>query len=214
MSGEMFDFLDFDVTFDSISVLIVGGGAHASVTFSGAVTVGGYTAASATITVDSTGISMRGAVSDVKIGDVTISQAALEIELHKQSSGVPSSFQIIGVFDVVSGLQISVGLSLLADDDGKLASWSVYGEVDGSLRLSKIAPFLSSVPDLDMELTRVAVIASSDDQAAGSIGIAGNRFNYPVKKGEPLPASNLSALVGAVSQLSADPCLDACLIRL
>ncbi|KAH7093457.1 hypothetical protein FB567DRAFT_609954 [Paraphoma chrysanthemicola] len=196
LTGESFAALEgHDVRFDSIRMMLQTGTA-AAFTFVGSVTIGGYTSATATIQVARSGISIRGDIDDIHIGDVAIQRAQLQIELHSESSGTLSSFLIAGTFDVL-GLSIKVGLFIEDKVDGHSPAWAVYGELHGDLKVSTLVSGFRSVPTIDLTLSRVAIIAASDDKA-GSL-IVGDVLRYPVKKGIQICATIKE--IGLIDQL-------------
>ncbi|RVD85034.1 uncharacterized protein DFL_003366 [Arthrobotrys flagrans] len=173
--------------------------------FDGTVVVDGYTSTTAIIANGKAGISIFGTISDVKIGEVTLTQVAINITIPlsalKSDSPnavvrpLPASFSISG--NVTFGdLEISAGLffseSASASTPGAAntseKAWIVYGEFkdNNGLKASKLMPELER-SFLNFSLRNIAFMASSNDAIAPP-GFP-NTYNYAVTKGIQLLAA-------------------------
>jgi hypothetical protein len=145
--------------------------------FEGQVTVHGYTSVSATISISSVGVEIKGCVSDVDLDIVKIENAALDVFIGPAGqTGRPYRVSING--DVkVDNVEFKAALYLGKSTEKNL-NWTVYGEIDNVV-LSKFAPDIKD-SYLDLDLKRVALIASNMDQPMEQVP---NQWKYPVKKG-------------------------------
>lgn len=146
----------------------------------GKVTVNGYTSASATVSLTTVGVEIKGAVENVTLEGVTIEDASLDVfigTVAASTTGRPFRVAISGTvkwgsFEIMAGLYID-------KISGKDAQWTVYGEFDGDLQLSHLAPEIKGTW-LDIDIQQVAFVASNEEETTEQVP---NKFKYPVKKG-------------------------------
>lgn len=170
-----------DIVFTTLR-LRIGTGA---LSFEGSVTLNGHNATSATITLSSVGLEIKGSVGNVVLDkvipgkEVTVENAKMNVFIGPAGlTGRPYRVSLDGTVNV-GDLAFSVGIYFNKIPDQK-SMVTVYGTLDkASLVLSEIAPALKGT-FLDLELTNVALVASNEGQPSGQVP---NKFKYPVIKG-------------------------------
>ncbi|KAK6346045.1 hypothetical protein TWF730_010378 [Orbilia blumenaviensis] len=195
---------DFDVVFQDLQFEL---SSLTGIVLAGTVVVDGYTSTTARIAIGKAGISIFGAINNVHIGEVTITQAAINITIPLSASKsaspnavarpLPASFSISG--NVTFGdLDISAGLFFSKSAAGSTPgvgapgasqkAWVVYGELKdkNGLKASKLMPALEG-SFLNFSLRNIAFMASSGN-AITPPGFL-NTYNYAVTKGVQLLAA-------------------------
>ncbi|KAM0345827.1 hypothetical protein ACHAPU_006181 [Fusarium lateritium] len=174
------DLLDHNIKLESFYLRVSTDG----LVLSGTVSFNDHSAASATISFSKLGLSISGAVTDVKIPDVniTVKEVGLDLLIASRPKGQAaevnkSRFALKGMVDF-NGLSVSVGLVV-----GQ--KWMVYGRVASDMPLSKVASTLEGTFLENIVLRDVALLASnqSEEDAKGM-----NVMDYPVGKGPSLCA--------------------------
>ncbi|KAF3184272.1 hypothetical protein TWF751_000251 [Orbilia oligospora] len=193
---------DFEVVFEDLQFEL---SSVTGIVLAGTVVVDGYTSTTARIAIGKAGISIFGAINNVKIGEVTLTQAAINITIPLSASKsaspnavarpLPASFSISGTV-TFSDLEISAGLFFSKSAAGSTPgaantsekAWIVYGEFKdkNGLKASKLMPALEG-SFLNFSLRNIAFMASS----ANAIAPPGflNSYNYAVTKGVQLLAA-------------------------
>ncbi|KAF3924770.1 hypothetical protein ABW21_db0200091 [Orbilia brochopaga] len=169
---------EHQIVFDFLHLRVTNG----LISFSGAVTLNGYTSVNASITLSTVGIEITGGVDDIDFGFVTIKNLHLDVFIGRiDSKGTPYRASISGTVDI-EGIVVTVGLYV--DGYGSTPQWIVYGEIE-DLKLSDLASVLRGT-FLDLQLTKVALIASNREGQQVQLP---NKFSYPVVKGLQLWAT-------------------------
>ncbi|KAK6331789.1 hypothetical protein TWF718_002330 [Orbilia javanica] len=193
---------DFDIEFQSLQFEL---SSLTGIVLSGTVTVDGYTSATARIAIGKAGISIFGAISNVKIGEVTITQAAINITIPPSASKsvspdtivrpLPASFSIsgnvtFGDLDISAGVFFSKPTASSAPGAANASqkSWIIYGEFKdkNGLKASRLMPALEG-SFLNFSLRNIAFMASSGNAIAPPGFL--NTYNYAVTKGVQLLAA-------------------------
>ncbi|KAK6497748.1 hypothetical protein TWF481_012150 [Arthrobotrys musiformis] len=195
---------DFDLEFRDLQFQL---SSLTGIVLAGTVVIDGYTSTSARIAISKAGISIFGAITNVHIGEVTLTQAAINITIPLSASKsaspnavvrpLPASFSISG--NVKFGdLEISAGLFFSKSTPSSTPApgaantsdkaWIIYGEFKdkNGLKASKLMPALEG-SFLNFSLRNIAFMASSGNAIAPPGFL--NSYNYAVTKGVQLLAA-------------------------
>ncbi|KAG0633527.1 hypothetical protein HOY80DRAFT_1141374 [Tuber brumale] len=154
-------------------------------TLSGDVTIDEHRAVEAVVAIHRDGIAITGSLKDITLGDVTITKAQLDVFIGRTNPGTTSRESGFSITGTVHFHDMDISVSVHTMFEGGQVSWTVYGELDGDLRLDHLAPKVKG-SFLDLSLRKVVFIASNVDSPAGVEGF--NVFNYPVRRGVQLCA--------------------------
>ncbi|KAK7423709.1 hypothetical protein QQX98_000899 [Neonectria punicea] len=190
------DVFDHDVNFEAMSLIISSDGLF----LAGAVSINGHTSAHGSLQLSKDGINISGGVGDIKFDDwdLLIREASFDVFIASKMKGDSARAAAFRILGDVSYHGVDAKVTLFTEKDATLGwVWTVYGEVSGDLRTSRLVPALKGNEVLDMSLNRLAIIASSRDAPMGTIpGVP-----YSVLRGVQLCAGintikALEALVG------------------
>ncbi|RBQ70005.1 hypothetical protein FVER14953_12408 [Fusarium verticillioides] len=159
-AGANVDELDFENMYIMIST--------AGIEIRGKIHFNGTTSAEGYIKFNDDGLSIGGGIGSFQVPDtnIMIEEAGLDIFIGSRgsdkTSGRASKLALKGLIDF-QGLRVAAGLEISTDGSPDSRRWIVYGAYQGDLRLSALegAKSLKEHPDLDIELTHVAIIASN-----------------------------------------------------
>ena len=219
MFGIELDDFEHDVYFRNVYLKV---SSATGLTLQGGVTINGYTSVNATINIGRTGILVNGSVGDIRIGDVTIVNAAISLNIGLAAQGKVSAanFCINGTVTFGS-LKIGAGMYIAKKSTPTAATgaivptngptpantdsefdWVIYGEIsDKNLSTGSIIPSLKG-SEVDFSLRNVAFMASN---MSGSTPVKFNNVqNYPIVKGFQLYAQ-LDTAVPAIDKLVGSP---------
>ncbi|KAJ4178514.1 hypothetical protein NW755_013128 [Fusarium falciforme] len=178
------DVFDYDVIFDAMSLTI----SSTELALCGAVTINGHTSVRGSLILSKDGIEVRGAIGDIAFDDwdLLIREAGFDVFIASKMKGESARSTKLSISGDVNFHGIDARVALFTEKHPKLGwVWTVYGEVSGDLSTSRLVPALKGNSMLDITLSRLAIIASSRDAAAGTL--QGVPFN--IVKGVQLCAS-------------------------
>lgn len=156
--------------------------ATSGLSFSGGITIDGYFSAKATLKIHRDGISITGSVSDIKLGELTVEKAELDVfvgRLDPNTTSRETGFEISGKVHF-RDMDISVAL-YTAFEESQPVMWTLYGEISADLQLNRLAPEVKGT-FLDLRLRQVALIASNQDSPVGDFNV----FKYPIRRGKSI----------------------------
>ncbi|CUS15348.1 unnamed protein product [Tuber aestivum] len=149
-------------------------------TLSGDVTIDEHRAVKAVVTIHRDGITITGSLKDITFGAVTITKAELDVFIGRTNPGTTSRESGFSITGNVHFHDMDISVSVHTLFEGGQVNWTVYGELEADLELSRLAPKVEGT-FLDLSLRKVAFIASNVDSPAGVEEF--NVFNYPVRRG-------------------------------
>ncbi|PWW74494.1 hypothetical protein C7212DRAFT_364963 [Tuber magnatum] len=149
-------------------------------TLSGDVTIDEHRAVKAVIEIHRDGIAITGSLKDITLGVITITKAQLDVFIGRTSPGTTSRESGFSITGNVHFHDMDISVLVHTLFEGGQASWTVYGELDADLGLSRLAPNVKGT-FLDLSLRKAVFIASNVDSPAGVEEF--NVFNYPVRRG-------------------------------
>ena len=125
------------------------------------------------------GIAVSGGVGDLKFEHILIKAASFDVFIASRMESHSARASKIAIVGDVSfcGIELKVGLYTENSPERDLF-WTIYGEVEGDVSTSKLAPELQDT-FLDISLDRLVLIASNHDAPVGSY----KGLQYPVVKG-------------------------------
>lgn len=177
-----------DITFKELKFTVSKAG---GLVLHGEVTVNGYTSASATISLNTAGLEIKGSVENVVFDDlVTIEKAKLDVYIGVETSNTGRAIRVQISGEVMwEGLPIIVGL-FMDKIPGEPLQWTVYGDYEHDIKLSH---FSTAFEDtwLDIDITQLAFVASNQSTVSAQVP---NKFKYPVKRGVQLFATLIDSL--------------------
>jgi hypothetical protein len=176
MTGRELEPFNHAVSLDNIILHIDKTGLN----FSGAVTIDTHHSVKASISIKRDGIAITGSMVDIKLGEITIEKAELDVFIGrtvKNATSRETGFSIEGQV-AFHNLEINVTLETAFPKEEGI-HWTVYGEIEGTdMKLNHLAPEVKDTW-LDLQLRQVAFIVSNMD----SPECEENVFNYPIQKG-------------------------------
>ena len=186
---------DHDVVVDDLVFIADSTG----MSFSGKVTIEGYTSSEASISISNQGVHVSGAVDDVQLaGDITLKKAGFDVFIGRTDdttlSGPGTSFRFaINGTVAIGSRQIDASLYFDKSPEGNLL-WTVTGSFTGFFSIANLVPELQDT-FLDLSLQNAAFIASNVDGAAATGATI--PVQYPIVKGVQVAAT----LEGPMDQL-------------
>ncbi|KAL8689525.1 MAG: hypothetical protein Q9218_004824 [Villophora microphyllina] len=183
--GGSMDDVPNDIEFLDITLDI----SPAGISLEGVLSIDGYTTLDGVLSLDESGVDINGAIEDVKIDELTIVRASLNLYAerkglaigHKKTKAI--GFAIMGTVEF-SGLHIAASLYVEKLANGSM-KWTAYGDYEETISTSTLAPELRG-SFLDLPMRQVSLLAgNATTAAAGFI----NQFNYPIIKGIQIMAT-------------------------
>lgn len=161
----------WDLNFESATLSIVSGQGFTLSLHN--VVVAGYAALEVQVAFTSTGVSFSGALSEseIKLGDVAIKNAVIQLAFWSSQKGKAAEVMLAGTLGVdFLSATISAAVHLYPSDKG--VEWAVVAELKASQRPFAIADIVSDLKGtfLDFSLAdAVFITASKDDPLIGQL---------------------------------------------
>jgi hypothetical protein len=175
--GGQVDEFDDDIKFSSVVLSIN----PAGISMEGTISVNGYEAAEASVSINRDGFTIAGAIADVSFGDLTLKQSSLDVFIGAGIVKKPSRrpFQV-AVKGTVLFHSLSIGVSVyLAKSPKEGLFFTIFGEYKVPLNTGELSPELKGT-FLDIAMKQIAILAGNTSVPAPGFV---NKHNYPLIKG-------------------------------
>lgn len=176
MTGRELEQFKHDVQLKNLILRV----ATSGLSFSGQITIDGHSSLKATLKIHRDGISITGSLGDIKLREVTVEKAELDVfigRIEPNTTSRETGFEISGKVHF-RDMVISVALYTTFEENQPIM-WTVYGEIDADFRLNRLEPKVKGT-FLDLSLRQVAFIVSNQDSPTGDFNV----FKYPIRRGK------------------------------